>query len=378
LTSRPARHIFGHAFLRSTWVIAMSIEPRAFLPVEIVFHPSWWHRHYGLSFEEGFFFDAERRVAAERRMRAGLYERFGDLGLGDPDLAARPVIGPVHLAAGFLPSAVLGCEIGYSPAASPEVLPRNLSDAEVLALEVPDLARNPAFGKLIALMDELEARHGSLEGDVNWEGVQNVALSLRGQQLFLDYYERPDLARRLLDVVAHTLEAMAVYVRRRTGSSSLAVNRIVGAVDPRISLHSNCTVAMVSAATYEEFLLPHDQRLAASLWPYGIHHCGEDMHKVRAGYAKVEGAELFDVGWGSDIAACREALPGAVFSLRLSPVRVSQGTPAEVAADVEGLLRAAGPLERAALCCINLDDATPDANVRAIFDVAARYRRYGA
>jgi len=59
-------------------------------------------------------------------------------------------------------------------------------------------------------------------------------------------------------------------------------------------------------------------------------------------------------------------------------VRVSTLSPAEVAADAEGLLRAAGPLERAALCCINLDDQTPDENVRAIFQVAERYRRYGA
>ncbi len=356
----------------------MPIEPRSFLPVEVVFHPAWWHRHYGLTFDEGFFFDPGRRVADERRMRTALHERFGDLGLGERDSPPRPVIGPVHLAAGFLPSAVLGCDVRYGTAASPEVLPRNLSDEEVLALDVPDLDCTPAFRKLIGLMDDLEARFGSLEGDVNWEGVQNVALNLRGQQLFLDYYDQPELAHRLLDVVARTLEAMATYVRKRTGTSSLAVNRIVEAVDPRISLHSNCTVAMVSSRTYEEFLMPYDQRLAERLWPYGIHHCGEDMHKVRAAYAQVAGAELFDVGWGSDVAACRAALPQAVFSLRLSPVRVSQLTPAEITADLEQLLREAGPLERAAICCINLDDTTPDANVRAIFEVADRYRRYGA
>ncbi len=87
---------------------------------------------------------------------------------------------------------------------------------------------------------------------------------------------------------------------------------------------------------------------------------------------------MFDVGWGSSVAACREALPQAVFSLRLSPVRVAQLTPAEIAADLERMLHEAGPLQRAAICCINLDDTTPDANVRAIFEVADRYRRYGA
>ncbi len=356
----------------------MEITPQTFLPVEVVFHPSWWNRHYGLTFDEAFFFDPAKRVESERVMRKALNERFADLGLGEPDAPPRPVVGPVHLAAGFLPSAVMGCQIRYYDNASPEVIPSNLSDEQVIALDVPNLETNPACRKLIALMDALEAQYGALEGDVNWEGVQNVALNLRGQQLFVDYYENPALARRLLDVVAQTLAAMAAYVRRRTGSNSVAVNRIVGAVDSRISLHSNCTVAMISARTYREYLLDYDRRLAKDLWPYGIHHCGADMHKVRNEYAQVEGAEFFDVGWGSNVAACRAALPDAIFSLRLSPVRLATLTPAEVAADVESLLRAAGPLERIALCCINLDDQTPDENVRAIFQVTQRYQRYGA
>jgi len=78
------------------------------------------------------------------------------------------------------------------------------------------------------------------------------------------------------------------------------------------------------------------------------------------------------------VATCRAALPNAVFSLRLSPNRVSSLPREQVVADVESLLRAAGPLERAAVCCINLDDRTPDENVRAIFQTVERYRHYGA
>ncbi|MBM3334737.1 hypothetical protein FJY63_08755, partial [Candidatus Sumerlaeota bacterium] len=333
----------------------MGILPKTFLPVEIVFHPGWWNRHCGIGFDEAFFFDPAKRVESERKMRALLHERFGNLGLGEANAVARPVVGPVHLAAGFLASAALGCEVCYLESASPEVVPRNLTDDQVMALEAPDLERNPAFCRLIALMDTLQAQYGHLEGDVNWEGVQNVALNVRGPQLFRDYYENPSLARRLLDVVARTLAEMAAYVRRRTGSNSIAVNRIVGAVDSRLSLHSNCTVSMISASIYHEYLLEHDRQLARNLWPYGIHHCGTDMHRVCKEYAQVDGAEFFDVGWGSDVVACRKILPEAFFSLRLSPARVSTLTPDEVAADVEGLLRAAGPLERAALCCVNLD-----------------------
>lgn len=354
------------------------ITPRSFLPVEVVFHPCWWHHHYGLTFDEAFFFNPSRRVESELAMRRGLYERFGDLGLGEADPHPRPVVGPVNIAAGWLPSAVFGCEIRFSDNASPEVIAANMTDDQVTALDVPDLETNPVFSKLIAMMNALESQYGTLEGDVNWEGVQNVALNLRGTQLFVDYYENPALARRLLDVVARTITAIAAYVRKRTGSSSISVNRIVGAVDRHISLHPNCTVAMVSARTYHEYLLEPEKQIARELAPYGIHHCGTDMHKVCKEYAQIEGAEFFDVGWGSDVEACRAALPDAFFSLRLSPVRMATLTARQVAEDTEALLRAAGPLQQAALCCINLDDTTPDENVRAMFQVAERYRRYGA
>ncbi len=228
------------------------------------------------------------------------------------------------------------------------------------------------------MMDVLEAQYGYLEGDLNWEGLQNVALNLRGSQLFVDYYENPALAHHLLDVVTATLKKITTYVRKRTGSTSIAVNRIVGAVDPCISLHPNCSVQMISPKMYHEFLLPHERELAGELNPYGVHHCGVDMHKVAKEYAQVDGLEFFDVGWGSDVAACCSALPNVFFSLRLSPIRVATLTPEQVTADIEGLLRAAGPLSQAALCCINLDDTVPDENVRAIFRVAEKYRRCGA
>ena len=38
------------------------------LPVDIVFHPSWWNKNAGISFDESFFYDPRRRVEDERLM----------------------------------------------------------------------------------------------------------------------------------------------------------------------------------------------------------------------------------------------------------------------------------------------------------------------
>jgi len=352
----------------------MDIKPNSFLPIEVVFHTSWWNKHYGITFEEDFFFNPKLRVEREQQMRRILHERFGDLGMGEANPAPKPIIGPIHIAAGWMPSAVLGCEILFGEDISPQVVPSNLDDDAVMALQTPDLATNPVFSRIIAMMDTLEAQFGYLEGDLNWEGVLNVALNVRGPQIFLDMFENPKLAHHVLTVAYETARNLALYIKRRTGTTSIAVNRGVRNMNAPISLHPNCSVEMVSPDTFREFLLPYDKMLARDLYPYGIHHCGKDMHKVAALYAEIEGAVFFDVGWGSDIAACRRALPNAIFNLRLSPVRMSTMPRADIVADVEGVLNAGAPLERAAVCCINMDGDVPDENVRAIYETVAKYR----
>jgi hypothetical protein len=171
--------------------------------------------------------------------------------------------------------------------------------------------------------------------------------------------------------------AVAERVKPRTGTVAVATNRMITHVDASLFLHSNCTVQMISPQVYEAFLLAPERYLAERLAPYGIHHCGVNMHRYAEIYARVPSI-YYDVGWGSDVAACRRTLPEPFFSLRLSPVRMLNAAPGEIAADVEQLLQNCPSLERAGVCAINLDARTPDDNVWATFEVVQRFRRYGA
>jgi len=282
----------------------------------------------------------------------------------------RPIIGAIHLAAGYLISAILGCEIKYLPDSPPGVIPANMSDSEIENLKAPTLEKVPIMQELIEMMDVLENKYGYLQGDINWAGVQNVALDLRGQQLFLDYYENPELAKHLFEVISQTIINFTGYIRKRTGTTSLSVNRIVGQVNPDINLHSNCSVTMISRDMYEDFLLTYDNILSEKFQPYGIHHCGDNMEHFAPAYAKVKNISFFDVGWGSDIAECRKFLPDEFFSLRLSPNKLLNCQPDEIQADIHEMVRQNGGVKNAGLCCINMDHGTPDDNVRMIFDTA--------
>jgi hypothetical protein len=135
----------------------------------------------------------------------------------------------------------------------------------------------------------------------------------------MDLLDDEELVRHLFAVVAETEAALAEYVRARTGTSSVALNRSIVNVDPRIHIEGNCSAQMVSPAVYRKCLLSWHCYLAQRLVPLGIHHCGGDnLHLFASAYAKTK-AVFYDVGWRSDVARCSAVLPGAFLNLPLNP-----------------------------------------------------------
>lgn len=350
------------------------VPTRPFLPIELVFNPNWWNHTAGIRYNRDFYMDPRVRIENDVLMRRVLYERYNGLGLGQPDPQPRPVIGSLHVAGGFVIPALLGAEIRFEDAAAPQPLPLRLTPEQIDDLEKPDFRQVWPMNELIPQMDALEAEWGCVIGDFNTDGLLNAAYHLYGAGLFTDFYAAPERVMRLLDLIGDLIADVAEYIRRRTGSCSIAVNRMVERVDPWIFLHANCSVPMISPRSYRDLQLPVEQRMAARLRPYGIHHCGDNLQRYALAYAELEPV-FVDVGWGSDVAACRHALPGAFLNLRLSPLRMLTCTPQEIAADTEALLSAAGPLDKAGVCCINMDYGTPDENLFAMYEVVERFRR---
>jgi len=344
-----------------------------FIPIELVFNPNWWHQTANISFDRSFYFDPETRIRNDVIMRRVLHERFGKMGLGDPDPQPRPIIGSQHVAGGFVIPALLGAEIQFEKDAAPQPLPMEMDIEQIEAFVKPDFRTTWPMNEFIRQMDALVAEWGYVVGGMNTDGLLNAAYHFYGQDLFLDFYEAPDRVWRLLDIIGELIVDVALYLRQRTGDCSISVNRMVEHVDPQLFFHANCSVQMISPKSYRDIQLPIEKRMAERIQPYGIHHCGDNLHLIAPVYAELP-LTMVDVGWGSDVAAVRKALPDAFLNLRLNPVRMLQATPQKIAADTESLLKAAGPLENAGVCCINMDYGTPDDNIFAMYQVVERYR----
>jgi len=345
----------------------MSYRERELIPVEFVFNPNWWHREYAICFDQSFYLDPRQRTENDLIMRRALYDRFR---LGDPNPSPRPILGSMHVAGGFVIPALLGAEIRFSADAAPVAVPRDLERDDVLKLKVPDLQSAWPTMDLLVQAESLSNEFGHVLGDLNTDGVLNTALCLRGQQLFLDFYDDPELARHLFQVVTDTIALVAGQLRRISGSSSISVNRSIVNVDSRIFLHANCSLQMISPEVYQTLLLPYENQLAGRLAPYGVHHCGSNFHVFADFYRQLNGV-FFDVGWGSDIAAARAVLPDAFLNLRLSPMRMLSESSQTIREDVSRMIAASGDRGRTGVCCINMDYGTPDENVKAAMSAVA-------
>lgn len=329
------------------------------MQADVTFHPGWWHDRVGIDFDRKFFWDTNYRLEADRAMRRALFEHFGDVGLGERDPQPRPILGSDLIASGFLFSEILGCEVRYSAANPPEVLSAKLSSPEVLKLRTPELKKNALWQDVMRQASELEAKFGYVESHLNLQGVQNLALDLRGSEIYLDFYTEPATAKHLLTVCAELMLQTGKILAQHSRVLSHGVTAITRQVMPEVYLTSNCTVEMVSLAMYEEFLLPFDRMLAKEFRPFGIHHCGQTMEHVVTGYAKVQ-PEFAEVGAFSNIRKVREALPEVFLNLRYSPVRLKDVSKPQLAMDIEDMILANGNREKASLSCVGIDSETSD------------------
>ncbi len=334
------------------------------LPVDIVFHPSWWHRHAGITFDEDFFYHPLKRVESEKQMEQVLYDRFGQFGLGADHDKNLPVIGAVHLAAGYFIQEMLGCEVVYREDSPPQVLAANMEKLEVN----PEKAfESDAFRKLVNLQDQLKSRFGYLTGDINWAGVLNVALDLVGETVFTGFYTDPEETTRQFRLIAQVIEQFVNGIERLTGTSSISVNRNVRHFEKPVFLHSECTHTMISTEQYEEFLLPIDMGWSLNHQPFGIHYCGKDPHRFAESFSKIKNLAFLDVGWGGDVKMLRKFLPNTFLNIRLDPVTLSSHTPDEISQIITGLVADSVNPWLTGICCINMDDQVEDRQVAAIF-----------
>lgn len=333
------------------------------IPVDVTFHAGWWNKHAGIDFGREFFCEPDYRVECDMKMRKILYEKFGHLGLGEKDPKPRPIMGTDLLASGYLYSEILGCEIRFFENTPPEVICANISEEQIKTLEGLDISKNKVWQDTIGQFEYLQNKYKYVESHINLQGIQNIAMDLRGSELLMDYFLNPELAHKLINTCTEITIQIGKYISSMSKVLSHGVTAITKQTIPDVYITSNCTVEMISEKSYEDFILEPDIKLSSVFKPFGVHHCGQTMEHVIQGYARIKGLAFAEVGAGSDIYRVRQTLPKTFLNLRYSPVKLKTASDNEIAGDIEAMSNCAGSLY--SISCVGIDSETEDHRVEA-------------
>lgn len=339
--------------------------------VDITFHPSWWYKHTGVEFDEKFFFDVAYRTEADFLMRRKLYEYFGEYGIGEKDPKARSILFSDLLACGFLYSQLLGCEVIFRKDNAPQVVAANLDEDQVMELQAPDLDAHPLWQKVQSQIDYYMEQYGYCESAINLQGIMNIAMDLRGQDLFYDFFDDPAVMHHLYDVATELSLDIGKRLYAVSQGVSAGVTSIVKQSCPDVYLTSNCTVTMISNAQYCEHLLPYDVRLAQAFPSFGIHHCGSNMEVVTEGYLQVPNLKFLEIGAGSDLEKIAQMIGDRdiISNIRYSPVAMKTDSLEEMQAKTEAAIRAFGSDEKLCFSCVGIDDTVPLEKIREYLSI---------
>ena len=283
----------------------------------ISFAPNWYHVARGIDFSEHWhtdpFYRQQTCVQMKRAMTETLPE-YNPLDIGDSFTYENcPATLSAAYGVSFIP-AIFGKTVEYYPNNWPAAKGHYLDDEEVKKLTVPDINNNSFFQNFLGQLKKISEKEGQITGQLNYQGILNIALKLRGEQIFIDMMTAPLLSEHLFTVVTETLITVIkkIYQIQKASGAEIADHFVT----------SNCTVNMISGPTYHKHLLKFDKKLAESFKHFGIHNCAWKVDPYLESYAQIPNVAYLDFGIDSDFKKIRKLFPRTRRSLMYDPERL--------------------------------------------------------
>ena len=329
------------------------------LRVSLGFEPAWFTRRCGVDFSERWHRDPEYRFSTIKSMKAELLRFFPTAGLWNPDTEKN--LATISGVYGAYPVAhAFGIPLIYTPDRWPVLKPdHRLSVPDIEKLNPERVLNSSVLEEIQNQMDIIERRWGIIHGYLNWQGVLNNAFIIRGEEVFLDMFDKPDLVRHFFSVITEVMIGFAKLVQKRQRSSGFTVDQFsVG----------NCVMNMISPDQYAEFVRPFDRKIAESFERFGVHTCNWDVTPYIDVLADLPKLGYLDMGIESDMRKVREAFPDTYRAVLYSPVRLQDERIDKIRDDMVKIYRELGPCD---LVMADIQHTTPDERVRELLNICA-------
>jgi hypothetical protein len=332
--------------------------------VSLGFEPAWFHRRCGVDFGERWHTDPYYRHDTLARMKKELCSAFPTVAYWSMDY--KDDLWTLSGCYGaYVISWVFGCSLRYAADRWPVVAGSAFSQQDMERLTAESLLSGAPVEELFKQMDIIESESGKIHGYLNWQGILNNAFQLRGQRIFLDMIDCPDLVHSIFSLICDVMIALAQRVQARQRRSGFYVNHFCV---------SNCTVNMISPQFYRDFVFPYDKRIAESFERFGVHTCNWDVTPYLEELRKLPRVGYLDMGMTSDMPKARALFPEARRAVLYSPVKLQEAPIEEIRKDMEGIYKELSPCD---VVMADVQATTPDSRVNELLQICCELEERG-
>jgi hypothetical protein len=332
------------------------------------------HDRFGFDFGERYHRDLDHRIKTTMEIDRTVFGAYGDLGLGYEEPHPRVSIEPFGHR--FMP-ALYGCPCGYADDADPWSRPRVLSAEEIDGLSPWTPQRfeesEPVRAVLSQLMQlkahyapyriadrEFNPHYRGMSSLQNLGSAINTAFSVQGDQLLIDYMNRPDLVRKLY---ANITQLMLLCLRRFAEEDGWPLQDVFA---------GNCTVSMISPRQYAALNLPEDRRLmdyARSVGARFMIHQDSGVNPHLENYTGLEYVQSFDFGQDTDFEKLSRLRPDAEVNCILFPSWIASHPPEAIRAELRRLMEAGKRFRAFTFTCWEVDVQLDGEPIRAFCEI---------
>ncbi len=353
------------------------------LRVSLGFTPRWYRDRLGIDFGEAWHLDPVYRYEQSIRMRQLLQETFpavdyfklrlrnggsAEAGSFCPECATISSVFGIMLV-----SSCYGLQLTYREDNWPDAAGGAHLDKETLTDLIArgpfDFSRPASIDRtlpgggltikaLFAQMDEIARRWGPIHGYLNYQGILNIALKLRGNDIFMDLYDDPEFVKGLFGHIAQTIGDLSKTVQARQRESGFYIDLLS---------MSNCVMNMVSPQQYEGFVLPLDRRLSNGYARFGVHTCNWVIDPYAEYLRKIDKMDYLDTGTGSDLARLKRLFPDTRRAVLYTPGEAESKTLAEIHADLERIAQEYAPCD---IVLADVETTMPDTRINDFLAMA--------
>ena len=324
--------------------------------VSLGFEPAWFTKRCEVNFSKRWHTDPYYRYKTLKDMKKALVKAFPivsywDLSRSDDLATISGCYGSYLIAHAF------GVPLRYGQDTWPAAEMDKLSVEQIEGLEIDQILYHPVVEELFQQMGIIEREWGQIHGYMSWQGVLNNAFNIRGQDIFLDIVDKPDLVHHFFSLITDVMVQLAQKVQERQRRSGFYINQFSV---------SNCVMNMISPRSYKKFVSPYDKKIAESFERFGVHTCNWNVTPYIKVLSELPKMGYLDMGMDSDMVKVRGTFPDTRRAVLYSPVKLHDAPIEDIRKDMGKIYQELAPCD---LVMADIQSITPDNRVNELLEI---------